>query len=174
MEGAPITEKQKIDYAMLIILQSKPFKNDIKEWNKKPAADTKWTNFGTHFTKAYNNLIDTGNLVIKYSPSCNQANSAEAVLNAMRLAQKEHLLINKNDGNGKHIPPTMSTRGQILRTPLVKNANIVNISDDNILKKLKSPTAELAAMKGKVDNIQQNEVVMARKSTIILWVSRML
>ena len=101
---------------------------------KKVTGDAIWTNFGTRLTKAYNNFLDTDNLIIKDSSSFNQANLAEAVLNTMQFAQKEHPTINKNEGNGKNIPPTMSTRGQSLIILLVKNANTVNIRDDKILK----------------------------------------
>ena len=71
---------------MLIILCPKWLKSDIKERNKKLARDKTWTNFETHFTKAYGTLGYTDDLMIAFTI---QANLAEAILNAMELQQVE-------------------------------------------------------------------------------------
>ena len=58
----------------------------------------------THFTEAYDNLRDTENLTIEDYPSFNQANLAEAILNTIQLAQKEHPISNINKGQWTKYP----------------------------------------------------------------------
>ena len=50
---APFTSKQIVDIALLCLGKAGVFKDDLKEWNRKPLLSCDWTTFRVHFAKAH-------------------------------------------------------------------------------------------------------------------------
>ena len=72
MASTPISERQKIDLAMLIIIKSKKFQVDIRAWNARPLVDKTWDNFKDSFRNAYDALCDLSDLTMEQSPMLSQ------------------------------------------------------------------------------------------------------
>ena len=83
MASVPISERQKIDLAMLIIIKSKKFTQDIRTWNARPAIDKTWELFKDYFRNAYDAMRDLGDLTMDQSPVLNQAQLMESIMLAM-------------------------------------------------------------------------------------------
>jgi hypothetical protein len=45
----PLTQRQTITKAYVILNKTRRFKNDITEWNRKPEIQKTWINFKAHF-----------------------------------------------------------------------------------------------------------------------------
>ena len=52
----PYTTKQMINLGLHLIRNMSEFETDIGKWYDRPTADHMWSNFKSHFTKAYNRL----------------------------------------------------------------------------------------------------------------------
>ena len=51
--GAPFTDRQIIDAAYLLILGTHVYKDECKEWLRRPLTEQTWTNFKADFSRAY-------------------------------------------------------------------------------------------------------------------------
>ena len=85
MANAPVSERQKIDLAMLILIKSKIFQLNIRTWNAKDPADKTWDNFKDDFRFAYDSLRELGDLTLDQSPVINQAQLMDSIMHAMQL-----------------------------------------------------------------------------------------
>ena len=56
MANAPVSERQKINLAIIMIIKSNRFQIDIQTWNSKDLADKAWENFRDNFCSAHNSL----------------------------------------------------------------------------------------------------------------------
>ena len=83
LANAPISERQKIDQAMLIIIKSKRFTHDIRAWNARPTPDKTWDHFKDFFRTAYDAMRNLGDLTMDQSPVLNQAQLCESIMLAL-------------------------------------------------------------------------------------------
>ena len=83
MATAPLSQRQKIDLAMLMLIKSKRFQVDIRAWNATDPARRTWENFQDDFRSAYDSIRDLGGLTVDQSPVLNQAQLMESILHAM-------------------------------------------------------------------------------------------
>ena len=147
MAEAPISDKQKVDFAMVIILKSKRFNLDIREWNKKEPQDKSWETFQTYFSTAYDSLRDTDELTIQDSPVLNQAQLAQAILQAME-PQTSNLLITDDHST---VPSAESLTHSTSTNPS-NHINAAVTGNETILQKLEALTQDLVDIKTKMQN----------------------
>ena len=88
MATAPLSQRQKIDLAMLMLIKSKRFQVDIRTWNATDPAHKTWDNFQDDFRSAYDSLRDMGDLTVDQSPVLNQAQLMQSILLAMQEAYR--------------------------------------------------------------------------------------
>ena len=62
LANSPLSDKQKVDHAYVIILKTLKYKSTLKEWNKLPAAQATWTEFKKLFRTAQRAMRKTGEL----------------------------------------------------------------------------------------------------------------
>jgi hypothetical protein len=63
----PLTARQTIAKAYVILNKTRRFKTDITNWNRKPELDKTWTNFETHFRRAHQEFRETSDITLKES-----------------------------------------------------------------------------------------------------------
>ena len=86
MASVLVSQRHKIDLAMLILIKSKRFQLDIRTWNTTDSAHKTWDNFKDDFRAASNSLRKFGDLTVDQSPVLNQAQLMESIMNKMQLA----------------------------------------------------------------------------------------
>ena len=173
MTDAPITNKQKIDFAMLIILKSKRFNHDIREWNKLDPGDKTWDKFQDFFSTAYDSLRDTDDLTIADSTIINQAQLTQAILNAMETSQ--HQPIQTHTSN--IIPATEDLTQESTSTtlpittnaPKLENVNHTVTGQESILERLELITNDLTDIKKKLQNQRNSRGRHTRKPKRYCW-----
>jgi hypothetical protein len=86
----PLTDRQVISKAYIIINKTRRFKSSINEWNRKPHADQTWENFKIHFRQAHQEFRETTDITIEESElETNQANFVQRVIAGLRAADAE-------------------------------------------------------------------------------------
>ena len=84
----PLTNRQIVAKAYIIINKTRRFKTPINEWNRKDDADRTWTNFKTHFRQAHREFKETTDITIEESDlEQNQANFVQRVIAGLRAAE---------------------------------------------------------------------------------------
>jgi hypothetical protein len=73
----PLTTRQTIAKAYVILNKTRRFKTDITDWNRKPEIDKTWTNFKTHFRRAHQEFRETTDITLEASEL--QRNNAHLV-----------------------------------------------------------------------------------------------
>lgn len=92
--NVPYSAQQQISILYTILNRSGQFKQDIKEWKRKPAAQKTMLNFTTHFRRAHEELRETTNETLE---ALQHANIARQVIDGI-----QHLLPSSEDTT----PPT--------------------------------------------------------------------
>ena len=134
MAFAPISERQKIDLAMLMLIKSKRFKVDIRTWNATDPAYKTWDNFQDDFRAAYDSIRDLGDLTVDESPVLNQAQLMESIMHAMQEANRGIPVEEEEDPILRlHDPPPQ------------ERAN--NAFENTLMRKFEELSAELAALR---------------------------
>ena len=139
MATAPVSERQKIDLAMLILIKSRRFQLDIRIWNATDPVHKTWDNFKDDFRAAYDTLRELGDFTVDQSPVLNQAQLMESIMNAMQIAATG--VYNSEYGDPSP-PPEQQARDE--------HAN--NTFENTLLRKFEELTSKLAALKQDVSN----------------------
>jgi hypothetical protein len=83
----PITQRQTIAKAYVILNKTRRFKNDITEWNRKPEIQKTWINFKTHFRRAHQEFRETTDITLEESDlQRNNANLVQQVVDGLQQA----------------------------------------------------------------------------------------
>jgi hypothetical protein len=83
----PLTARQTIAKAYIILNKTRRFKTDITDWNRKPEVDKTWTNFKTHFRRAHQEFRETTDLTVEDSElQRNNANLVQQVVDGLQQA----------------------------------------------------------------------------------------
>ena len=143
MASAPISKRQKIDLAMLIIIKSKRFNMDIRAWNTRPLVDKTWDNFKDSFRNAYDVLRDLGDLTVQESPMLSQAQLMETIMHAIQQSSDlEEAIMDP-------LPPVISV---ISQNPPTQQQQAKNAFQNTLMKKFEELTTELALIKRGMGN----------------------
>ena len=134
MAFAPISERQKINLAMLMLIKSKRIQVDIRTWNAIDPAYKTWDHFQDDFRSAYDSIRDLGDLTVDESPVLNQAQLMESILHAMQEANRGVPIEEEEDPIlHLHDPPPRD------------RAN--NAFENTLMRKFEELSAELATLK---------------------------
>jgi type II secretory pathway component PulJ len=77
----PLTQRQIIAKAYVILNKTRRFRNDITEWNRRPEVDKTWVNFKTHFRRAHQEFRETTDVTLEESDlRRNNANLVQQVV----------------------------------------------------------------------------------------------
>jgi hypothetical protein len=83
----PLTQRQTIAKAYVILNKTRRFKNDITEWNRKPEIQKTWINFKTHFRRTHQEFRETTDITLEESePQRNNANLVQQVVDGLQQA----------------------------------------------------------------------------------------
>jgi hypothetical protein len=83
----PLTQRQTIAKAYVILNKTRRFKNDITEWNRQPENQKTWINFKTHFRRAHQEFRETTDLTLEDSDlQRNNANLVQQVVDGLQQA----------------------------------------------------------------------------------------
>jgi uncharacterized phage-associated protein len=83
----PITQRQTIAKAYVILNKTRRFKNDITAWNRKPEIQKTWINFKTHFRRAHQEFRETTDITLEESDlQRNNANLVQQVVDGLQQA----------------------------------------------------------------------------------------
>ena len=78
----PFTSKQIVDIVLLCLAKTGLFKDDLKEWNRKPLLSRDWTTFRVHFAKAHREWKANLRLTAgKHFPRANAVDTSTAMTN---------------------------------------------------------------------------------------------
>ena len=88
LAGSPLTDRQRVDMAYIVLQRCKPFKMSLREWNGRPVADRTWNNFKNHFREAQISLRKTGEITIE--EGINHTEMINLVSKGVRAALEEH------------------------------------------------------------------------------------
>jgi hypothetical protein len=81
----PLTTRQTIAKAYLILNKTRRFKTDITDWNRKPEIEKTWTNFKTHFRRAHQEFRETTDITLEESDlQRNNANLVQQVVEGLQ------------------------------------------------------------------------------------------
>jgi hypothetical protein len=81
----PLTQRQTIAKAYVILNKTRRFKNDITEWNRQPENQKTWINFKTHFRRAHQEFRETTDLTLEDSDlQRNNANLVQQVVDGLQ------------------------------------------------------------------------------------------
>jgi hypothetical protein len=81
----PLTARQTIAKAYVILNKTRRFKTDITDWNRKPELDKTWTNFKTHFRRAHQEFRETTDITLEESDlQRNNANLVQQVVEGLQ------------------------------------------------------------------------------------------
>jgi len=83
----PMSQRQTIYKAYIVINKTRRFKTAITEWNRRPKADKTWINFKTHFRQAHQEFCETTDVSIEESElQRNHANLVRQVVEGVQTA----------------------------------------------------------------------------------------
>jgi hypothetical protein len=83
----PLTQRQIVAKAYIILNKTRRFKNDITEWNRLPQAEKTWVEFKTHFRRAHQEFRETTDVTLEESElQRNNANLVKQVVDGIQLA----------------------------------------------------------------------------------------
>jgi len=83
----PMSQRQTIVKACIVINKTRRFKTSITEWNRRPEADKTWINFKTHFRQAHQEFRETTDVIIEESElQRNHANLVRQVVEGVQTA----------------------------------------------------------------------------------------
>jgi light-regulated signal transduction histidine kinase (bacteriophytochrome) len=83
----PLTTRQTIAKAYIILNKTRRFKNDITDWNRRTDADKTWINFKTHFRRAHQEFRETTDVTLEESNlQQNNANLVQQVVDGLQGA----------------------------------------------------------------------------------------
>ena len=83
----PLTNRQTIAKAYVILNKTRRFKTDITDWNRQPEADKTWLNFKEHFRRAHQEFRETTDVTLEASDlHRNNANLVQQVVDGMQQA----------------------------------------------------------------------------------------
>jgi hypothetical protein len=89
----PLTERQIIAKAYVILNKTRRFKTDITAWNRRPDIEKTWINFKTHFRQAHQEFRETTDVTLEESDlQRNNAHLVQQVVDGMQQA----MMINDN------------------------------------------------------------------------------
>jgi hypothetical protein len=81
----PLTQRQTIAKAYLILNKTRRFKNDITEWNRKADILKNWINFKDHFRRAHQEFRETTDTTLEESElQRNNANLVQQVVEGLQ------------------------------------------------------------------------------------------
>lgn len=87
MGQQPMTQKQTIAKAYLIINKTRRFKQAITEWNRLIETNKTWINFKNHFRQAHQEFRETTDTTLEDSElQCNNANLVQQVVEGLQAA----------------------------------------------------------------------------------------
>jgi len=83
----PMSQRQTIAKAYIVINKTRRFKTAITEWNHRPKADKTWINFKAHFRQAHQEFHETTDITIEESElQCNHVNLVRQVVEGVQTA----------------------------------------------------------------------------------------
>jgi type II secretory pathway component PulJ len=83
----PLTQRQIIAKAYVILNKTRRFKNDIVEWNRLPEAEQTWITFKEHFRRAHQEFRETTDVTLEESElERNNANLVQQVVDGIQQA----------------------------------------------------------------------------------------
>ena len=83
----PMSQRQSISKAYIVINKTRRFKSAITEWNRRLEADRTWINFKTHFHQAHQEFRETTDVTIEESElQHNHANLVRQVVEGVQTA----------------------------------------------------------------------------------------
>jgi methyl-accepting chemotaxis protein len=83
----PLTPRQTISKAYVILNKTRRFKTDITDWNRRPDVDKTWPNFKEHFRRAHQEFRETTDITLEESDlHRNNANLVQQVVDGMQQA----------------------------------------------------------------------------------------
>jgi type II secretory pathway component PulJ len=83
----PLTQRQIIAKAYVILNKTRRFRNDITDWNRRVEADKTWPNFKTHFRRAHQEFRETTDVTLEESDlRRNNANLVQQVVEGIQDA----------------------------------------------------------------------------------------
>ena len=160
MASAPLSQRQKIDLAMLMLIKSKRFQVDICAWNATNPAHKTWDNFQDDFRSAYDSIRDLGDLAIDQSPVLNQAQLMESIMHAMQEAGRISPLPEQN-GTG---PPRYCL--PIAEEPAPVHTEQANSAfETRLLAKFEALNAEIATLHRDCDGDRDTNRRRSRSTT---------
>ena len=91
----PLTQRQTISKAYVILNKSRRFKTDITDWNRLPEVQKTWPNFKAHFRRAHQEFRETTDVTLEESDL--QRNNANLVQQVVEGLQQVMHTENNND-----------------------------------------------------------------------------
>ena len=86
----PLTQRQTVNKAYVLLLKTGQFKEPIREWNRKPPNEQNWPTFKTFFRQAYQELRETTDLTLEAAQlQQQQANIIEQVVAGIQDAMSQ-------------------------------------------------------------------------------------
>jgi hypothetical protein len=83
----PLTQRQTIAKAYVILNKTHRFKNDITEWNRKPEIKKTWINFKAHFRRVHQEFRETTDVTLEESDlQRNNVNLVQQVVDGLQQA----------------------------------------------------------------------------------------
>jgi hypothetical protein len=83
----PLTQRQVIAKAYVILNKTRRFKTDITDWNRRPDLEKSWINFKDHFRRAHQEFRETTDVTLEESDlHRNNANLVQQVVDGMQQA----------------------------------------------------------------------------------------
>jgi Sec-independent protein translocase protein TatA len=101
----PLTQRQTIAKAYVILNKTRRFRNDITEWNRLPENGKKWVNFKDHFRRAHQEFRETTDVTLEESElQRNNANLVQQVVDGIQqsMPSTEH---QKTDSQQENLLP---------------------------------------------------------------------
>ena len=87
----PLTDRQIMSKAYIIINKTRRFKSSINAWNRKAENDQTWTNFKIFFRQAHREFKETTDITVEESDlEHTQANFVQRVIEGIRAADSEN------------------------------------------------------------------------------------
>ena len=110
--GAPFSDRQIIDNAYLLILSTQVYKDECKEWIRKPINEQTWANFKLDFNQAYRERQTIQKL--------EKQGNAQA-----------HFGANATTIDNEQAPPPHETLSSLTNATLETGSNVLNLAHEN-------------------------------------------
>ena len=110
--GAPFSDRQIIDNAYLLVLGTHEYKDECKEWIRRPLPAQTWANFKTAFNQAYRERQTIKKL--------EQQGNAQA-----------HFGANATANDNEQSPPHHETLSSLTNATLETRSNVLNLAHEN-------------------------------------------